>query len=146
MPALPSGCRVLRIEDRYLTGTRLRLRTVQEDGAAPVVKLGQKVPVDGTAVAHTTVYLSPAEFDLLAGLPAQPLVKVRTLVPWGALVLAVDVFGGDLAGLVLAEVDLGAAGELPTEPPPVRWLREVTDDPRYDGGSLAAARAVPLHA
>ena len=94
LPDLP-GARVLRITDRYLDGTRLRLRRVDEDGCAVVLKLGQKVPVpDG--IAHTTTYLSEAEFALLSQLPGRPLEKTRHLHDgW-----AVDVHPD---GLVLAE-------------------------------------------
>ena len=57
---LASGARVLTIEDHYLRGTRLRLRTVHEGGSAPVRKLGQKVRPDEnhpSTVEHTTLYL-----------------------------------------------------------------------------------------
>jgi hypothetical protein len=41
-----AGARVLRITDRYVDGTRLRVRTVEEDGCDVVRKLGQKIPTD----------------------------------------------------------------------------------------------------
>jgi len=59
------------------------------------------------------------------------------LSDWHGLTLAVDVFTGELEGLVLAEVDLGEAAELPAS----RWLSpldEVTDDERFTGGALAS--------
>lgn len=69
--------------------------------------------------------------------------KRRYAVPLAAgLVCEIDVFAGELAGLVLAEVELPAEDarfQLP------RWLeieREVTDDPAYANAALAR-RAAP---
>ena len=73
LPDMPAGCRVLCIDDRYLLGTRLRLRQVEEAGQAPLGKLGQKVrldPATPSTVAPTTVYLTPTEYDVLAVQPA----------------------------------------------------------------------------
>jgi len=131
---------VLEIEDCYLRGTRLRLRTVREDGLAPVSKLGQKVRPDQdhpSTVEHTTMYLDEGEVSALIALPADVLTKTRLLKPWQGLTLAVDVFAGALTGLVLAEVDLGDVGVLPALGPPGTWLVEVTDDERFTGGHLA---------
>jgi adenylate cyclase len=48
----------------------------------------------------------------------------------------VDEFEGDNTGLVVAELELQAAGQAFARP---EWLgREVTDDPRYYNSSLAA--------
>jgi hypothetical protein len=50
------------VRDRYIVGTRLRLRLVGEGGAV-VRKLGHKVrpnPVDPRLVLHTSLYLSDA--------------------------------------------------------------------------------------
>ena len=58
LPDLP-GARVLRITDRYLDGTRLRLRRVDEDGCAVVLKLGQKVPVPDGIGAQQAAMVEP---------------------------------------------------------------------------------------
>ena len=126
LDALPDlrGARVLEIEDRYVDGTRLRLRTVREAGQPVVRKLGQKIRLEGVSVnAHTTLYLSEEEHRVLAVLPARVLRKTRHLKDgW-----AVDVHA---SGLLLAETE--GDGE--------PWFavgREVTDDPAYAGGALA---------
>ncbi len=75
LPELPSTVYDLpgrRILDRYLDGTRLRLRLIEEAGKPPKRKLGQKVRLEGQpplAVAHTTVHLDAHEYMLLARLP-----------------------------------------------------------------------------
>src|SRR4051794_3353011 len=70
-----------RILDRYLTGTRLRLRRMEPlDDGEPVLKLGQKQTpnaADATTAVITTIYLSQAEYDALAGLAGDELAKIR---------------------------------------------------------------------
>ena len=132
-----------------MRGTRLRLRTVREAGLAPVRKLGQKVRPDQdhpSTAEHTTLYLDDAETAALLVLPADALAKTRTLQHWQGLTVAVDVFAGPLAGLVLAEVDLGETGLLLAQGPPMAWLAEVTDDERFTGGHLARTSATSLSA
>ena len=73
--------------------------------------------------------------ELLALRQGSVIAKRRYRVPLGGLVWEVDVFEGDNAGLVLAEVELPDADH-PVEPP--SWVgREVTGDARYYNASLA---------
>jgi adenylate cyclase len=61
--------------------------------------------------------------------------KLRYLVRCGAQTWEVDVFAGDNAGLVLAEIELQSEDEAFERP---RWLgAEVSDDPRYFNANLA---------
>lgn len=146
----------VRIEDRYLRSTNLRVRTVT--GPAGVVhKLGQKIRVDddlSLGVWHTTMYLDEAGVRALDGVAGLPLTKLRHRVAGppdshtpdsgyagtgGAVV--VDVFEGELDGLILAEVELGegvAMGDHPFATEYSRFITaETTRDERYGGGSLA---------
>ncbi|MCG5537484.1 CYTH domain-containing protein [Halorhodospira sp. 9622] len=68
--------------------------------------------------------------EMLAELCERPQIeKVRYEVPWAGHTWEVDVFEGDNAGLVVAEIELGDADE-DFECPP--WVgEEVSDDPRY---------------
>lgn len=68
--------------------------------------------------------------EMLDTLADGPLIeKTRYHVPHGGHTWEIDVFSGDNAGLVVAEVELAAADE-PFQRPP--WLgEEVSDDPRY---------------
>jgi adenylate cyclase len=69
--------------------------------------------------------------------------KVRYYIAVGDLTFEVDVFEKELAGLVIAEV------ELPSEVHPVPkldWLgTDVSRDPRYRNSELAVSRTVPAH-
>lgn len=60
--------------------------------------------------------------------------KVRHIVPFGGFVWEVDVFGGSLSGLTVAEIELPSADTLFERPPFVG--REVTGDPRYFNSNL----------
>ena len=65
------------------------------------------------------------------------VVKTRHLVPLGELTAEVDVYAGDLGGLVTAEVEFPSEAAAAAFDPPA-WLgREVTGDPRYANRSLA---------
>jgi CYTH domain-containing protein len=130
------------ILDRYLVGTRARVRSVRSDGTT-TYKLGQKVrptPDDPRLVMHTTMYLSQSEYEVFAALAHHQLQKTRLSVALDGLTLAVDAFHDDLEGLVLAEVDLGAGERLfQAFEPPEYCIAEVTQDERFTGGQLAVA-------
>jgi CYTH domain-containing protein len=141
--ALPAAGQAL-ITDRYLTGTRLRLRQVTRPGSPePEYKLTQKVPAARPGPVRgliTNIYLSRAEHDLLATLPAAGLAKTRLFFP----PYAVDVFGPPWHGLVLAEVEMGTDADLAACPPPPGSVAEVTCDDRFTGGRLAVTPRAEL--
>src|SRR5258708_23744938 len=95
--------------DRSLPGTRLRLRRVEQlDSGACELKLTQKVPAGRPGFVQgliTSTYLSAAEYDLLASLPAEVLSKRRLSVP----PLSIDLFDPPLHGLVLPDADFSTA-------------------------------------
>jgi CYTH domain-containing protein len=128
-----------RITDRYLPGTRLRLRRIDDlDSGDCVFKFTQKVPASRPGYVQgliTNTYLSAAEYDLLATLPAAVLSKTRLSVP----PLGVDVFGPPLDGLVMADVEFSTDDEAESFRPPPAAVAEVTDDSRFTGGSLVSA-------
>lgn len=133
----PTGDTARLIEDRYLEGTRLRLRRVTRNGES-VHKLTQKVRTDESEpseVLITNIYLSEAEYARLLALPGRPVTKTRSVVGSGSGHFVVDEFHGRLQGLRLAEIeveDLAEPIDLPT------WLgAEVTHDDRFSGGKLA---------
>lgn len=127
------------ITDLYVTGARLRLReAIPLDGGEPMRRLTRKADVDNTTRLLTSIYLTGPEFALLAAtLVGRTLKKTRHhLRPAGGVILSVDRFEGPLDGLILAEAEFETAEALAAYPTPAFALREVTDDPRYRGGSL----------
>ncbi|MBK1691910.1 CYTH domain-containing protein [Ectothiorhodospira mobilis] len=73
--------------------------------------------------------------ELLDGLCMRPMIeKTRHYVPHAGHLWEVDVFEGDNAGLVVAEVELNAPTDEPQLP---SWVgQEVSHDPRYYNTSL----------
>jgi CYTH domain-containing protein len=72
---------------------------------------------------------------MLDTLCKRPLIeKIRYTLALGRHTWEIDVFEGDNAGLVVAEIELGSEDEAFDEP---EWLGdEVTDDPRYFNSNL----------
>ena len=134
--SLPEGVITIRdILDRYVTGTRLRLREVREDDGSVTRKLTHKVRLaEGPAeVACTNFYLNDAEWTLLAALPAQLLRKRRHLVRRDGLLVAVNELED---GTLIAEID---DHDQPSDSVP-EWLDvvdDVTSDEAWTGSQLA---------
>jgi CYTH domain-containing protein len=136
---------VHEIHDRYLDGTRMRLRRMARVGGATQLKLTQKLAEpDGGARqgALTTIYLSEAEHAALAGLPAAELRKSRlSIASYG-----VDVFHGELEGLHLAEAEFTTMQDAAALVPAAFCRAEVTSDRRFTGGELARASGEQVRA
>lgn len=150
---IPEGVvRVSDIVDRYVVGTRLRLRQVRpargtgegatgDEGTGVVRKLGHKVRLDGDAsgIACTSMYLDDAEWRLLSRLPAHVVAKRRHHVERDDVRLVVD----ELAdGTLLAEID--DRDRSPVAVP--RWLgvvADVTSDEKWTGAAIAVRLGAP---
>lgn len=127
----------LEISDRYVIGTRMRLRKMQR-GDDVVFKLTRKYECDDPiARPIVTAYLDPAEYDVLAALPALSLVKTRYKVRHQGLDFSLDCFGGPLQGLWLSEIELADVDTLRALADPPWAARDVTDEPAYQGATLA---------
>ena len=129
------------IVDLYVTGARLRLREARPlGGGAAMLRLTRKADVDSHTRLLTSIYLPEDEFAILARvLNGVRLKKIRHRlqpVP-GTLHVGVGEFEGELAGLILAEAEFETPEAMARFAMPDFALREVTDDPRYDGGALA---------
>ena len=131
-----------RIEDKYLTGTRLRLRKVTAkvtDGPDTVYKLCKKYGKTHLSEAIVNVYLTQSEYDVLNALPGSCLEKLRYVLESGAL----DVFGASLSGLMLFELEFATEQKAFSYTPPDFAACEVTGVLEYEGASLAE-RGLPI--
>ena len=125
------------ILDRYVTGTRLRLREVRRADGVVTRKLGHKVRLgEGPReIACTSFYLSDEEWEVLVGLPARTFHKHRHLVSRDGVLVAIDEHDD---GTLVAEID---DREDPSDRVP-SWLdvvRDVTDQESWTGAALARA-------
>ena len=143
-----AGLSFVEIDDRYLDGTRLRLRRMHDSASGAVVfKLTKKYETgDVRARPIVTAYLTEAEYQVFATLPARRLVKRRYEVQAPGGVFGIDLFQGNLEGVVLAEIECADDAALSALILP-DWAIEVTEDPRFEGGylsQLTAAEAAAL--
>jgi CYTH domain-containing protein len=131
----------LQITDNYITGTRLRLRKVRDPQANKwTVKFTQKFPLNPSDLSRTVItntYLNAFESETLAVFDANEIRKNRYRFEYEGRTLAVDMFLGDLFGLVLAEVSFDTDEELANFPKPSFALAEVTNNELFTGGKLS---------
>jgi adenylate cyclase len=113
------------------------------DGEVRVRRKGEKLVLtakrgSGIARDEAEIELDRADFDLLWQLTeGRRLHKRRYVVPLGDLGIEVDVYEGDLEGLVVAEVEFASEEEARRFEPP-DWLgEEATGDERYLNETLA---------
>ena len=129
------------IEDRYIIGTRMRLRRMTDSmTGAQVLKLTKKYEADDPlARPIVTAYLTDAEYEVFAALEGKSIVKRRFKIEGKAGTFSLDQFTDALTGLELAEIEWPDDEGLRLLRAPVWATREVSEDPRYQGGALAIA-------
>ncbi len=133
-------------EDKYLRQTRLRLRVLTDsDSDRRVIKLTKKAESPSPYFQTISrILLSPGEYDLFEGLAGDRLTKTRYYHNAGGRVFSIDVFAGELAGLVLCEVEADTLDELLAVEPPAYAPVEVTEDAFFTGGNLCRIERAEL--
>ena len=130
-----------QITDNYITGTRLRLRKVRDPQTNKwTVKFTQKFapdPGDFSRTIITNIYLSAAESNVLAVFEANEIRKNRYPFEFEGRKFTIDMFLGDLFGLVLAELSFDTDEELNNFPLPRFALADVTNSELFTGGRLS---------
>ncbi len=130
----------VQITDNYLTGTRLRLRKVRDPQTNKwTVKLTQKFAPDAEDFSRTiitNIYLNALEAETLAVFDANEIRKNRYPFEFEGRKFSVDMFLGDLFGLVLAEVSFETDDELDNFPRPTFAIADVTSSELFTGGRL----------
>ena len=131
----------LQITDNYITGTRLRLRKVREPRTNKwTVKFTQKFapnPDDLSRTIITNTYLNALEAETLSVFNTNEIRKNRYYFDFEGRRFSVDMFLGDLFGLVMAEVGFETDEELDNYRPPPFALADVTNIPLFSGGKLS---------
>lgn len=136
-----SECRVDEIEQGYLAieGAKVEVR-LRKAGERTLltVKRGQ-----GRRRTEVEIEISAEGFKELWPLTEGRRVrKTRHHVPFEAKEIEVDVYGGSLQGLIIAEVEFGSR-QLSESFEPLEWMgAEVTDEPGYANKNLAT-RGIP---
>ncbi|MDX6403065.1 MAG: hypothetical protein QOH70_520 [Blastocatellia bacterium] len=131
----------LQITDNYITGTRLRIRKVRDPRTNKwVVKFTQKFAADPEDLSRTLItntYLNAIEAETLAVFEANEIRKNRYPFEFDGQEFSVDMFLGDLFGLVMAEISFETDEELDRFPKPPFALAEVTNNEIFSGGRLS---------
>lgn len=133
------------IEDRYINGTRMRLRRMtRPDLGETKWKLTKKYETrDPSARPIVSSYLTAGEYEVLRALPARMLTKRRYHLPLRGRYWSLDVFEGALLGLETVECEAEDEASLAALEAPDWVLREVTHLPQWQCGALASAGAIP---
>jgi len=130
----------VQITDNYLTGTRLRLRKVRDPRTNKwTVKLTQKFapdPADFSRTIITNIYLNALEAETIGISDANEIRKNRYYFEFEGRKWAVDMFLGELFGLVLAEVGFETDEDLESFSKPSFAVAEVTNIELFTGGRL----------
>jgi len=131
----------LQITDNYITGTRLRIRKVRDPRTNKwTAKLTQKFapdPADLSRTIITNTYLNAVEAETMSVFNSNEIRKNRYYFEYEGRKFSVDMFLGDLFGLVLAEVSFDTDEELEQFPPPLFALADVTNNETFSGGRLS---------
>lgn len=131
----------VQITDNYITGTRLRIRKVRDPQTNKwVVKFTQKFapnPSDYSRTIITNIYLNALEAESLSMFDANEIRKNRYKFQYEGREFAVDMFLGDLFGLVLAEVSFETDGELDNFARPAFAIADITNHELFTGGRLS---------
>ena len=150
-PGLTLQSNHLQITDNYLTGTRLRLRKVRVPRTNEwTLELTQKfAPAPAEDLSRTlitSIYLSQYEYEVLAVFEGNEIRKNRYPYEHEGRTYAVDVFLGDLRGLVLAEADFESVEEMAASAAPPFAVYDVTNDEMFTGARLADLSAAEIRA
>lgn len=131
----------LQITDNYISGTRLRIRKVRDPRSNKwIVKFTQKFApnaADFSRTIITNIYLNALEAETLAMFDANEIRKNRYSLEFAGRRFSVDMFLGDLFGLVLAEVSFETDDELKSFAKPSFAIAEVTNNKLFTGGELS---------
>jgi|SRR5438132_1520540 len=131
----------VQITDNYITGTRLRLRKIRDPQTNMwTLKFTQKFapnPADLSRTIITNVYLDAGEYNTLAIFEANEIRKNRYPFEHEGHNYGIDVFLGDLLGLILAEISFETDEELNEFAMPSFAFAEVTNSELFTGARLA---------
>lgn len=137
-----------KIEDKYFEWGRLRLRSITEsESGKKTFKLCKKFESDAIiSVPIVNIYLSEIEYQELDQLRGIRLVKRRYHEAFMGHTFGIDVFAGELAGLVMCEVESDSEMALRKIVFPKYAEREVTLNPFFTGGNLCQITGIELRA
>ena len=130
-----------QITDNFIAGTRLRIRKVRDPRTNKwIVKFSQKFapePQDFSRTIITNTYLNALEAETLSVFNTNEIRKNRYQYELDGRTFSIDMFLGDLFGLVMAEVSFETDEEMKEFKAPPFAIAEVTNNELFTGGRLS---------
>ena len=128
-----------RLQDKYIMDSRIRIRILTDsDTDRQIIKLTKKFDSESPYFRRLcSILLSSAEYHLFEKFSGKEITKVRHYHIFEEKVFSIDVFEGELAGLVICECEADSLNELMKAIPPSYVTVEVTEDNFFTGGHLA---------
>ena len=140
------------LEQGYLcTHPVVRVRKSEKNGEASYIlcyksKLGLEKKEDATAQVcrEEEMPLTKESYEkLLSKVDGRVITKTRYLIPYDVYTIELDVFAGELAGLVFAEVEFSDEEASATFAVPDWFAEDVTFDDRFKNNRLALWAEAP---
>jgi adenylate cyclase len=128
------------IRQGYLSVEPVEVRIRSRDGDRHELTLKS---IGGLRRAEVNLSLTAGQFDELWPLVHGTIDKTRHVIEADGHMVEVDVYGGKLDGLVIAEVEFSSEREARIFTPPSWFGMEVTNDTRYRNSALAFAQSPP---
>jgi Uncharacterized protein conserved in bacteria len=140
----------VQIWDNYITNTRLRLRKIRLPQTRQwIAKLTQKyapAPDDFSRTIITNTYLSATEYEVFSIFEGNEIRKNRYPFEHEGRKFSIDVFLGELRGLILCETSFETDEEMDNFELPSFALMDVTNDLMFTGARLAFLTAEEIRA
>lgn len=148
LPGNLSGYHHEELVDVYFPADSVhpKLRIRQKGGTYMLTKKNQVEAGDASVQLEENVELSEAEFNSLRAGRGKVVSKVRYLVSVGDHTAELDVFTGDLAGLVLVDFEFKSTSERDAFKPPDFCGPDVTQEEFIAGGMLAGKKLPDIQA
>jgi CYTH domain-containing protein len=139
IPPELENCEHKRLSDVYFPAhaTHAKLRIRQKGDTFELTKKTQADPNDAGNQREENIVLTLEEYGALAAGEGRSVTKTRYYLPYNGLTAEVDVFEGDLSGLVIVEFEFDTVESKQGFAMPNFCLADVTQEDFVAGGVLA---------
>ena len=106
-------------------------------------EITKKEPIesgDASRQLENTIPLTESEFEELANLTGKRLQKTRFYYKEGDILCEIDVFRGDLSGLILADIEFSSVAQKASFQMPSWCLADVTQEKFIAGGMICGKK------
>ena len=139
-----NSCKATKIDQGYLMADSTAAVRVRRKGDKYFMTYKRASDSHSAARVELVTELSAEQFETLwPGTEGRRVEKTRYEIPFGSHVIELDIFAGENAGHMLAEVEFTSTEAADVFQPPAWFHQDVTPDPRF-GNSSIADRGFPV--